>query len=159
VRDAPVRRPEGKAVIEGIQIVVLELYRPSDTAVLGLVDAKIRWVPGSSNRHQVGNSGAESLDIAELQLKAADTAFSAGEAEKGQAAVTDVVSYAERAGEAARSSRKHIKNAEIHIRKIARRLDDIRRTLNFEDRPPVQAAVDRLEHVRTELLARMFEHK
>jgi hypothetical protein len=99
------------------------------------------------------------LEVAERQLKAADDAFNAGDADKGQSAVTDVVNYAERAGEAARASGKNLKNAEIHIRKIARRLDDIRRTLNFEDRPPLQAAVDRLEHVRTELLARMFEHK
>jgi hypothetical protein len=99
------------------------------------------------------------LQIAERQLKAADDAFNAGDAGQGHAAVTDVVSYAERAGEAARTSRKNIKNAEIHIRKIARRLDDIRRTLNFEDRAPLQAGVDRLEHVRTELLAQMFEHR
>jgi len=67
VRNAPVRRPECEAVIEGIRIVVLELFCPRYAAVLGLVDAKIRWVPRSSNRHQVGNGGAESLHIAELQ--------------------------------------------------------------------------------------------
>src|SRR5437764_13671104 len=67
VCDAPVRRPEGEAVIEGIRIVVLELHCPSHTAVLGLVDAKIRWVARSSNRHQVSDASAEGLHIAELQ--------------------------------------------------------------------------------------------
>ena len=99
------------------------------------------------------------LNIADRQLQNANEAFTAGNTEQGQQAVAEVVSYAERAGEAARVSGKHLKHTEIHVRKIAQRLDDIRRTLNFEDRAPLQQASDRLEHVRAELLTRMFEHK
>ena len=65
VRNAPVRRPEREAVVEASRVLVLELYRPCGTAVQCLVDAKICRVV--SNRHQIGNTGAESLHIAELQ--------------------------------------------------------------------------------------------
>jgi hypothetical protein len=67
VCNAAVRRPEGEAVVEGIRILVLELYRPGGPAVFRLVDAKICWVHGSSNGHQVSDASAESLHIAELQ--------------------------------------------------------------------------------------------
>ena len=65
VRNAPVRRPEREAVVEGVRILVLELYRPGRPAVLCLVDAKIGW--SLSNGHQIGDGSAEGLDIAELQ--------------------------------------------------------------------------------------------
>ncbi len=45
------------------------------------------------------------------------------------------------------------------LRKMAAKLRDIKRTLVFEDQAPVQATVDHLEQVRTELLARMFGKK
>jgi hypothetical protein len=47
--DAAMRRPEREAIVEGTRILVLELYRPGSPAVLGLVDAKICWIPGSFN--------------------------------------------------------------------------------------------------------------
>src|SRR6266542_4010133 len=63
------------------------------------------------------------LDIASRQLREADAAFTAGDAEKGHAAVQEVVTYSERAGEAARTSGKSLKQTEIGVRRIARRLD------------------------------------
>src|SRR5206468_12640897 len=65
--NAAVRRPEREAVVEGIRILVLELYRPGSPAVFRLVDAKVCWVPRSSNGQQIGHAGAEGLYISELQ--------------------------------------------------------------------------------------------
>ena len=39
---------------------------------------------------------------------------------------------------------------------MAHKLRDMKRTLSFEDQAPVQDAIDRLEHVRTDLLTKMF---
>jgi hypothetical protein len=39
---------------------------------------------------------------------------------------------------------------------MANKLRDMKHTLNFEDQAPVQEAIDHLERVRTDLLARMF---
>jgi hypothetical protein len=99
------------------------------------------------------------LEIASRQLSAANQLYTDGKAEDARAAVQDVASYSEMAGAAAGESGKKIKHAEISVRKMSRKLADLKRTLNFEDQQPVQDAVDRLEAVRTHLLTRMFGGK
>jgi polyhydroxyalkanoate synthesis regulator phasin len=95
-------------------------------------------------------------EIAERQLKAADELFTAGKVEEAEAAVKDIVIYSEKAHDAAIQSGKKLKNTEIDFRKMATKLRDIKRSLNFEDQAPVQAAADRLESLRTDLLSHMF---
>jgi hypothetical protein len=97
------------------------------------------------------------LRVAELQTEAADKSYAGGKTDEARAAIQDVVSYTEKAGDAAAQSGKKLKDAEITVRKIAHRLNDIKRSLNFEDQPPVQDAIDHLEHVRTQLLSKMFD--
>jgi hypothetical protein len=95
-------------------------------------------------------------EIAERQLKSADELYTAGKVEEAQAALKDVVSYSEKAHDAAIQSGKKLKNTEIDFRKMAAKLRDIKRSLNFDDQPPVQDAADRLEGLRTDLLSHMF---
>lgn len=99
------------------------------------------------------------LRAAELRLKAADQLYEAGKPEEGRNAVADVVSFSQKAVDAATQSGKKLKGAEITIRKMAERLTDMKRTLSFEDQAPVQDAVDRLQRMRSDLLARMFGNK
>ena len=96
------------------------------------------------------------LEIAQRQLKSADKLYTDGNAEQSRGAVSDVVQYSEKAGEAATQSGKKLKQAEISVRKMAHKLLEIKRSVNFEDQQPLQDAADRLEHVRSELLSRMF---
>ena len=96
------------------------------------------------------------VEAAERQLKSADELYTAGKLDEARAAVNDVVTYSEKAHDAAIHSGKKLKNTEIAVRKMAAKLRDIKRTLNFEDQAPVQAAADRLEQLRTDLLSRMF---
>ena len=96
------------------------------------------------------------IEIAERQLKAADDLFAAAKDEEAVATVKDVVTYSEKAHDAAIVARSKLKNTEIALRKMAAKLRDIKRTLGFEDQAPVQAASDRLEALRTDLLAKMF---
>jgi len=96
------------------------------------------------------------IEIADRQLKSADEFYTAGKVDYARTAVNDVVTYSEKAHDAATQSGKKLKNVEIAFRKMAGRLRDIKRGLNFEDQPPVQAAADRLENLRTDLLSRMF---
>jgi hypothetical protein len=96
------------------------------------------------------------VEIAERQLTNADKLYTEGNAERARAAVNDVVTYTEKARDAATQSGKRLKPTEIAVRKMAHRLSDIRRTLNFEDQPPVQEAIEHLEKIRTELLSKMF---
>jgi len=96
------------------------------------------------------------VEIAERQLAAASEHYKTGEAEKAREAVNDVVLYSGKARDASIQSGKKLKNTEISVRKMALKLRDIQRTVNFEEQPPVQAAADQLENMRSELLAHMF---
>jgi hypothetical protein len=107
----------------------------------------------SSNLEERANL---SVEIAERQLHNADQFYTQGSSEQARAAVEDIVAYSEKARDAATKSGKKLKPTEIAMRKMAHKLRDIKRTLNFEDQGPVQAAIDRLESIRTDLLAKMF---
>lgn len=93
---------------------------------------------------------------AEKQLKAADALYTEGKVSEARDAVADVVTYSDKASSAAIDSGKKLKNTEIAVRRMAAKLRDIKRSLAFEDQSPVQAAIDRLETLRTQLLTKMF---
>ena len=94
--------------------------------------------------------------IARREVAEADRFYTEGDIAKAKQAVDDVVAYASRASEAAQKSGKHLKDTELSLRQTGRRLDDVRKTLSFEDRPYVEAAVKQVERLRQELLERMF---
>jgi hypothetical protein len=96
------------------------------------------------------------VEIAERQLQSADELYTAGKVDDARTAVQDVVNYSEKAHDTAIQSGKKLKSTEIAFRKIAAKLRDIKRSLNFDDQAPVQAAADRLENLRTDLLTHMF---
>jgi hypothetical protein len=100
-----------------------------------------------------------SIRIAELQLRGADKLYTEGHVAEARAAVDDIVAYSQKASDSAIESRKHLKNVEIAMRKMAAKLRDIKRTLAFEDQPPVDQAAHRLEDIRTTLLKEMFSDK
>src|SRR5271157_2671496 len=81
------------------------------------------------------------IQIAQSQLRQADMLYTAGQTEQALAAVAGVVTYSQKARDAAIQSNKHMKNVEIAVRKMAEKLRDIKRTLNFEDQPPVEQAI------------------
>ena len=96
------------------------------------------------------------IRIAQYQLRNADKLYSDGQVDQARAAVEDIVTYSEKARDAVTQNKKHLKNVEINVRKMAEKLRDIKRTLVFDDQPPVEQAIRRLEDVRTTLLKEMF---
>jgi hypothetical protein len=96
------------------------------------------------------------IRIAQHQLRDADKLYSEGNADPARADVDDIVTYSEKARDAAIQTKKRLKNVEIDVRKIAEKLRDIKRTLAFEDQAPVEQAIHRLEDIRTTLLTEMF---
>lgn len=96
------------------------------------------------------------MDVADRQLETATQKFNAGEGEVALASVQDMVAYSHKAEEAALKSGKHLKQTEISLRKMVVKLRDLKRAASFEDRQPIQSAIDDLERFRTELLTRMF---
>jgi len=96
------------------------------------------------------------IQIAQHQLRDADKLYLEGKADEAGAAVDDIVTYSEKARDAALETKKRLKNVEIDVRKMADKLRDIKRNLAYEDQPPVEQAIRRLEDVRTTLLKAMF---
>jgi hypothetical protein len=96
------------------------------------------------------------MQIAHQQLSNADRLYNEGKVEQARAAVDDIVTYSEKARDSASQTKKHLKNVEIDVRKISEKLRDIKRTLAFDDQPPVDQAIKRLEEIRTALLKEMF---
>jgi hypothetical protein len=103
-----------------------------------------------------GTRARRFADLASAQVEVANRYFGDGEVARGHRAVERAVEAAEKAGEAAVESRRRMKQTEISLRQTARRLDDIRRTLAFEDRPAVESAVESIEDTRRVILDAMF---
>jgi hypothetical protein len=75
------------------------------------------------------------IRIAHHQLRNADKLYNDGKIDQARAAVDDIVTYSEKARDAATQTKKRLKNVEIDVRKMAEKLRDIKRTLAFEDQP------------------------
>jgi hypothetical protein len=96
------------------------------------------------------------IHISERQLVEADRLYVAGDREKALATLADVVAYSEQARDYAIQAHKHEKQSEIAIRKMARKLADIKHTVSHEDQEQIQNTIDRLQQIRDDLLAAMF---
>jgi len=95
-------------------------------------------------------------EVAERLVSVADKLFTDGESVKGHATVQEILQYGKRARELAISGRKKMKDTEIHLRRCRRALDNMRRTLAAEDRPPVEAVEKQLEQFGEDILEAMF---
>ena len=67
-----------------------------------------------------------------------------------------IVAYSEMARDSAIQAHKHEKQSEIAIRKMARKLVDIKHAVAHDDQEQVQDTIDRLQRIRDDLLAAMF---
>jgi hypothetical protein len=96
------------------------------------------------------------IELSELQLSAAGRLYTAGDSDKAKAALTDVAAFSELARDYAIQTHKHEKNSEIAIRRMVRKLADLKHRVTHDDQATVQNTIDRLQRVRDDLLAAMF---
>jgi hypothetical protein len=147
-------RLRGAATLVTAAVVILALAAAA-TAVHTAdpsLDAMKARIPSVS----IGDRPRLCLEIAERQLAETDKLYAGSEDEKARAALTDVVTYSELARDYALQSHKHVKQTEIAVRGMARRLTEVMHSLAHEDQAPVQDAVKHLERVRDDLLIAMF---
>ncbi|HEV7220132.1 MAG TPA: hypothetical protein VGN39_14770, partial [Terriglobales bacterium] len=88
------------------------------------------------NRAQTAPIGQQPglyTNIAERELKLADQLYSEDNVEKARAAVADVVTYSDKASEAAIQTGKDLKHTEIAMRKMSFKLRDMEHKLTFSD--------------------------
>ena len=95
-------------------------------------------------------------EVAERLVPVADKLFTDGESIKGNATVQEILQYGKRARELAISTRKKMKDTEIHLRRCRRALENMRHTLAAEDRPAVEAVEKQLEQFGEDILEAMF---
>lgn len=127
-----------------------------------LVQAEVQTATTLKARADAAQGGERAnlcLEYAHQELEGANALYTQGDVDKAEAAILEVVEYAHKAADAASTSGKRLKQTEIELRKIEHRMRDIGQSLNIDDRPPVDKAVQELEQLRADLLARMFGEK
>lgn len=129
------------------------------TASFGKSDETIEQLIAQANAARVDQQPDLYMKVAQRELRSAVDDYKANKVDEFGAAVEEVVKYSDSAHTAALHSGKHLKNTEIKIREIAIHLRDMQLNVDVDEQPPVQAAIDRLEGFRTELLHAMFGSK
>ncbi len=99
------------------------------------------------------------MAVAEQRLDQASRLFNEGKNDEAHEAVKRSVAASQEAGDAARKSHKRLKQTEISVRQIVRRLTDLSNTLEFDDREAIKPSVEKLEEIRRQLLEEMFGKK
>ena len=106
---------------------------------------------------RAGNDQAKvCAEVAERLVSVADKQFTDGESVQGHATVQEILQYATRSRDLAIKNRKKMKETDIHLRRCRHALENMRRTLAAEDRPPVQAVEKKLEQFGQDMLDAMF---
>jgi len=104
----------------------------------------------------IGDRPPLCIHVSDLQLGAAGRFYTAGDSEQAKTSLTDVVAFSELARDYAVQSHKHEKQSEIAIRKMVRKLGDLKHTVSHDDQAQIESTIKRLERVRDDLLAAMF---
>ena len=99
------------------------------------------------------------MEVAERELKLVIAAYKANKTDEGRDSLEQIVKYADKGHSAAIQSGKRLKHTEIKLRQVALHLRDLKFNVDVDDQPLVQAAVDKLEDYRTEILKSMFGSK
>ncbi|MGH9516141.1 MAG: hypothetical protein ACRD3P_10750 [Terriglobales bacterium] len=99
------------------------------------------------------------MEVAEREVKLVIAAYNANKTDEGRDSLQQIVKYADKGHSAAIQSGKRLKHTEIKLRQVALHLRDLKLNVDVDDQPLVQAAVDKLEDYRTEILNKMFGSK
>lgn len=125
-------------------------------ACLALADEPLEQLKARAASSSGGEQAVLWAQVAREEVELADRHFIDGNVDGGLAAVREAVSYAEKARDSARNSKKKLKQTEMSIGRTARRLSDIGKTLAVDDRPAVEQAVKELEQIQDALLEALF---
>lgn len=95
-------------------------------------------------------------ELALQTVDVADQQFTQGKSVEAQKTVQDILDYATQAHEASIEKHKKMKEVEIHLRETQRQLENLRRTLAADDRPPLEDVEKKISDFRQDLLNAMF---
>jgi hypothetical protein len=138
------------------RVLIFSLLLIASIGVCAERDEALKHLLTRAEAARIEDQPALYTEAARIELRSADQLYTAGNADEAQSAVKDLVAYADKAHDASTKSGKRLKDTEIAMRKMAEKLRDVKRTVAFEEQASLQAAVDHLEGLRTDLLSRMF---
>lgn len=96
------------------------------------------------------------VDVARRYAEQANQDVASGESTKTKDDVQNVLSYAEKARATVGRSEGRIKQTELKMHKLQRRLEEVARAADVDDRPPITAAAEHVQELRSELLELLF---
>ena len=109
-----------------------------------------------ADKAQGGHQAKLCSELARDLVGVADQHFTQGNTDQGQATVQDILKYAQKARDAAVKSHSNMKDTEIRLRETQRHLEEVKRTLALDDRPPLDVVEKKIEQFRQDLLDAMF---
>lgn len=109
-----------------------------------------------AKKAQVGEPEAYAAQVRH-NVEVANGYYTEGDLDKAQTTIGEIIDLTEKCVAAARKNHHRLKQTELELSRAGRRLDEVRRSLNLDDQPPVQVAVDKIEKARRELLDIMFQ--
>jgi hypothetical protein len=95
-------------------------------------------------------------ELARQLVPIADQQFTEAHVEQAQSTVQEILKYASKARDASINSHGRMKETEIVLRETQRKLQELRRTLSVDDRPPLEEVEKKLEQFRQDILNEMF---
>ena len=139
--------------ILAVGVVLFILCGPS---LLSAEDSAVKQLKDRVANAKVVDRPPLCLQIAERQLATVNKLFDAGDLEQAKTALTDVVSFSELARDYSIQTHKHEKQSEITIRRMTRKLADLKHAVTHEEQQQVQTTIERLDRIRDDLLVAMF---
>jgi len=122
-------------------------------------DGSLAELMAKADRASGGQQADLCLEVSGRAVKLTIDSYKQEKMEDAHASLDEVVTYADKAHTAAIQSGKKIKHTEIKIREMVARLRDLKGEVMADEQPAIQAAIDKLETFRTELLKSMFGSK
>lgn len=113
----------------------------------------IRKEPNLERRSdQAMENASAALDRAREAYRAANSEEAAAAVDEVQASVDLAQKSLEESGKDARRSPKFFKKAELAARQMLRRIDGLKESLNFDERPRIEKLRDRVSEFHDELI-------
>lgn len=146
--------------MHSLTLIILSLVlAPGACAIQSGVPKDVGRLKSEADAASGGAQAKLYAQLAEQLVEVANQQFTDGNSVHGQATVQDVLQYAGKAHDIAIRTRNNRKEVEINLRQTQRRLENIRRTLVAEDRPPLEEVEKKLAQLRQDLLDAMFAPK
>ena len=137
--------------------------------VIGCVAAACLWaaeVPdrladlkSKAEKHDPADRGRSYSEIANYLTDVARNQFNAGDSEKAQATLKEMIYYVRKAADSAKMKKKGIKETELSLREVDLRLDGLSHALLSEDREAIKPMTAEIRQIRKELRDVMFAKK